>query len=110
MPLTRFGKACQEHRRARTVVMGDQSVETGYSVELISGIERGTHDLPAGYLERLAEWLELNRDDVAELALLATLGPTAKRGRGSSSEETLASILDRLEVDRPNKESVNEEH
>ncbi|WP_156527884.1 hypothetical protein [Bradyrhizobium stylosanthis] len=88
--------------------MADQSAAIGFSSSLISGVERGVRSLPGGYLERLAEWLELTREDVTELRLLLTLGPITKANRVNSSEETLASILDRREVDRSNVETADE--
>lgn len=108
MPLTRFGQACQQYRRARGRVIAEQSIATGYSSSLISGIERGVRDLPTDYLEKLSEWLELTSEDVTELRLLATLGPIAKVSEKKSSGETLASILDRLEVDRSKIETLDE--
>jgi hypothetical protein len=88
--------------------MADQSAAIGFSSSLISGVERGARGLPADYLSRLAEWLELTREDVAELRLLITLGPITKVSREKLPEETLASILDRREVDRSNPETVYE--
>jgi hypothetical protein len=88
--------------------MADQSAAIGFSSSLISAVERGARVLPVDYLSRLAEWLELSGEDVAELRLLVTLGPITKVGREKLPEETLASILDRHEVDRFNPETVYE--
>lgn len=87
--------------------MAEQSAATGFSSSLISGVERGSRALPSDYLEKLAEWLELTREDVAELRLLIILGPITKANSESSPEPTLASILDRLN-DRSNVEAGHE--
>ena len=87
--------------------MAEQSAATGFSSSLISGVERGVRALPKDYLEKLAEWLELTREDVAELRLLTILGPITQANSEKSPEATLASILDRL-IDRSNAETVDE--
>jgi hypothetical protein len=113
MPLTQFGTACQLQRRRMNAVMAGQSVATGFSSSLISGIERGTINMPADYLKKVIEWMELDSNEATEFALLARLGPILKRTRAGKTqtqfEESLASILDRFEVKQPNPETVDEE-
>jgi hypothetical protein len=108
MPLTQFGKACQEHRRRMKSVMADQAAGTGFPSSLISGIERGAQPMPKNYLEKMIGWMQLGEDDRIELALLAILNRAPKRPREKQTilEESLGRILDRLDVKQSNAETV----
>lgn len=85
MSLTTFGYFCRQHRIRIGVVMADQSKATEFSSAFISEVERGEVSVTDDYLNRLVEWLQLDRLEALQLRTLAR--HNVKRFKKSERDE-----------------------
>ena len=69
--LTEFGATCRQLRVARGLLMADQARALDLSSAFISSVETGAKGIPAGYVGKIARWLQLPVDEQQRLELAA---------------------------------------
>ena len=57
--ITEFGAACRALRSVRDKIMADQARGLGVSSAFISAVETGAKPIPADYVAKFSDWLQL---------------------------------------------------
>lgn len=110
--LNPLGKALRKLRIDRGWLLKDMAQGIGVATSFLSGIETGRKAIPAGFVERIAAWANLNTIELRELQKAAVTSQRefriTVRSDFSDGDREAAALLARFgELPREKRESLH---